>query len=254
MSQKSARKARAKQPPPVKSAGAGGGIPRTWLYAGGGALVAVIAIVVIVVSLAGGGEEAPPAAVAGEETEQLLSGIPQDGLSLGNADAPSTMVEFADLQCPFCQQYTLDVQPTVLDEYVRPGDLRLEFSGMAFIGPDSEKALRAVLAASLQDKAWNVADLLYTHQGEENEGWVTDELLRAIGEAVPGLDADQMLDDMDSDAVDQLYAEAQQRSAELGVDRTPTFFLVSGGGEPQKLEVEGLNPDAFRTALDEQLG
>jgi protein-disulfide isomerase len=259
MSQKSARKARTTQrktPPPVKSGGGRAGIPRKWLYAGAAGVAVVIVAVLVVANLAGGGggDNAPPSAVAGDQTEQLLSEIPQDGLGLGASGAQLTLIEFADLQCPFCQKFALDVLPTVLDEYVRPGDVRLEFSGMAFIGPDSEKALRAVLAAGLQNKAWNVADLLYTNQGNENEGWVTDDLLRAIGEAVPGLDVDKMLADMDSDAVDQLYQQAQQKSGDLGVHKTPTFFVVSGDGQPEQLAIESLDPDAFRTALDQQLG
>jgi protein-disulfide isomerase len=259
MSQKTARKTRTAQrkaPPPVKSAGRGGGIPRKWLYAGAGGIALVIVLVLVVASLAGGGDdpENTPLAVAGDETESLLAGVPQEGLRLGPDDASLKLVEFADLKCPFCQRFQLDVLPTVVDQYVRPGDVQLEISGMAFLGEGSETALRAVLAASLQDKAWNVADLLYTQQGPENENWVTDELLRAVGNAVPGLGVDKMMSDMDSAEVDELYQQAAQQRADLGVTRTPTFFVVSGDGPPTKLEFESLTPEAFTTAIDAQLG
>ena len=261
MSQKAARKTRTTQkrgPAPVKTAGRRGGISRKWLYGGAAGIALVIVLVLVVANLAGGGDgdkaPASPLSVSGEETEQLLSGIPQDGLSLGSPDASLTLIEFADLQCPFCQRYEVDVQPTVVEQYVRPGDVRMEFSGMAFIGEDSEKALRVVLAASLQDKAWNVTALLYGQQGAENEGWVTDELVRAVGEAVPGLDVDKMISDMESAEVDELYQQARQRSADLGVSRTPTFFAAAGDGASTRLEVEGLTPEAFTTAIDAQLG
>jgi protein-disulfide isomerase len=258
MSQKTARKARTakKAPPPVRSTGRGGGIPRKWLYAGAGGIALVVVLVLIVTSLAGGGDDPvnTPLAVAGDETESLLAGLPQEGLRLGPDDASIRLIEFADLQCPFCQRFQLEVLPTVVEQYVRPGDVQLDISGMAFIGEDSQKALRAVLAASLQDRAWNVFDLLYTQQGGENEGWVTDELLRAIGNAVPGLDVDRMMSDMDSAEVDELYQQAAQQRAGLGVTRTPTFFVVAGDGAPTKLEFESLTPEAFTTAIDAQLG
>ena len=50
------------------------------------------------------------------------------------------MVEFADLQCPFCAEYTKNVVPTIVNRYVRPGKLRIEFRPLTFIGPDSAKA------------------------------------------------------------------------------------------------------------------
>jgi protein-disulfide isomerase len=260
MSQKSARKTRSAQrkaPPPVKSGRAKQGIPRKWLYAGAAGVAIVVVVVLVVASLAGGdggSGNAPPFSVAGEQTEQLLSGIPQEGTSLGSAGAPVTMTEFADLQCPYCQRYQLDVLPTLIEEYVRSGDVRLVFNGMGpFLGPDSETAHRAVLAAGLQNKAWNVADLLYVNQGNENEGWVTDELLRAVGEAVPGLDVDKMLADMQSDEVSQQMQQERQQAADLGVHATPTFFVTSGDGQPQPLAIDALTPDAFRAALDQQL-
>ena len=93
------------------------------------------------------------------------------------------MVEFADLQCPFCREYTLNALPTIVKQYVRTGKVKLVFFGMAFLGPDSETALRAAYAAGLQSRLWNVIDLLYRNQGPENSGWVTDGLLRAVGKA-----------------------------------------------------------------------
>ena len=73
---------------------------------------------------------------------------------------------------------------------------------MHFIGPDSEKALRAVYAAGLQGKLWDTLDLLYRSQGAENSGWVTDELLRSVGASIPGLNTDKMLADSSSAEVD----------------------------------------------------
>jgi protein-disulfide isomerase len=258
MSQKTARKqraaARAPAPPSAGSSGVVAGLPRRWLYAGLAiAVVAVVAVLIGVSQLGGEADEPPPLSVAGERTEQMLAGIEQDGVSLGSQEAPVLLIEFGDLQCPFCAQYSTTVLPTIIDEYVRPGDVRLVFRGLSFIGPDSEKALRVILAASLQNKLWNAADLMYLHQGGENEGWVTDELIRAIGEAIPGLDVDRMIDDMDSEAVDQDIANASQEAGAAGINGTPTFLAGREGGQLERLDIGQLEVDAFRQELDRLL-
>ena len=73
----------------------------------------------------------------------------------------------------------------------------------------------AALAAGRQGRFWNVMELLYENQGTENAGWVTDSLLRSIGDAVPGLDTQKMLDDRDSPAGHQAPAPDQAARAVL---------------------------------------
>jgi hypothetical protein len=52
---------------------------------------------------------------------------------LGNPNAPVTMIEFADLQCPFCRDYALNALPAIVQEYVRPGKVKLVFGGISFL-------------------------------------------------------------------------------------------------------------------------
>ena len=58
---------------------------------------------------------------------------------LGNPDATVRMLQFEDLQCPICKKYTDDAFPAIVDEYVRPGRVKIDFRGLAFLGPDSLK-------------------------------------------------------------------------------------------------------------------
>ena len=236
------------------------GPSRTLLLALAGGGAAVIAAVLIIISVAGGGDKSsePPLVTTGEAQAllgdpKLFDGIPQDGLVLGSPAAPVTMVEYADIQCPFCGEFANGALPTLLDEYVRPGKVRLEFRGLYFLGSDSEKALRVVLSAAQQNKAWNMLELLFANQGEENKGWVTDALVRQIGEAVPGLDVAQMLAGTDSAAVDALLAKAEEQGRTDGVRGTPSFFVMREGVPPHQLELGSLDPSAFRPALDAAL-
>jgi protein-disulfide isomerase len=254
MSQKTARRQRAVARSATPSRPGRAGMSRTWLYGGLAAAAVAVVVALVVASQLGGEKAPPPLAISGAETAALLDGIPQDGISLGSPDAPVVLSEFADLQCPFCQNWASEVMPVIVEEYVRAGDVRLEFRGLSFIGPDSVTALRTVLAAGEQDRLWHVVDLLYRQQGGENEGWVTERLLNSIGGAVAGLDTEEMLGLRESSEVADGMAGAGELAARHGIDSTPSFLVARAGEEPQRLEIEDLDPAAFRAALDELLG
>src|SRR4051812_42900336 len=97
--------------------------------------VAVAAVLAAVVLAGRGGDKPTKTTTA---ANSALAGIPQSGLSLGSPNAPVTIVEFADLQCPFCAEYDRDVFPSILDRYVRTGKVRLELRLLRLLRPDSD--------------------------------------------------------------------------------------------------------------------
>jgi protein-disulfide isomerase len=213
------------------------------------AIGAAAALVAAALLLRGGDDAPEPNPIPAVD----LSGIPQDGALLGADSAEVTLIEYADLQCPFCRAYSEQVSPALVDEYVRPGRIRSEFRGLAFIGEDSEKALRFVYAAGLQDRLWNLQEALFRNQGAENSGWVTDELVRSLAEGIEGLDVDRMFEDAESQEVSALIGESASQAQAAGVSGTPSFYIQIGDAEPYKLELEALDPAAFRPALDDAL-
>ena len=137
-------------------------------------LAAVILVVAIVVSQSGsddsgGGVDAGTAA----EVEKNLAGIPQQGLLLGEAGAAEKVVEFVDLQCPFCAEFSTGALPQVIDEKVRTGEIALELRVIGFLGEDSLEAAQMAAAASMQNRLFEFAETFYLNQGEENSGYVT---------------------------------------------------------------------------------
>ena len=243
---------RKKQPtPPAGGQPGPGGISRRTLYlALGGAVVVALVLIGASLVFAGGDDETTPTQTTSTPST-LFDGIAQDGTMLGDPAAKVTLIEYADLQCPICRQYSESILPTLVDEYVRTGKIRMEFRGLHFLGPDSEKALRHALAAGEQNHLWDFQEGLYRRQGDENSGWVTDELLREVGDSIPGLDVDKVFADAGSQTITAEIAETQRQAEAAEVPGTPWFFIQVGDAEPYELQVSTTSD--FRAALDDAL-
>lgn len=233
-----------KKTPPRASQGPN----RNLLIALGAAGVVIAAIVIGVLTLGGGDSggsiDAAPAA--------YIDGIPQARDVLGDPAATVTLIQFEDLQCPVCQRYTTEAQEDVVTEYVRPGKVKLRFVGLAFIGQDSQKALRYALAAGKQNKLWQFTELLYQEQGAENAGWVTDGLLEDIADALK-LDWATLKTDAAGAAVTQQATSMTQEGAQRQVSGTPSFFIQVGDEEPYQVQPNEFSIDAFRPIFDDAL-
>jgi protein-disulfide isomerase len=215
---------------------------RLWLLAGAAVLATVIVAVAIAVSQGGADDDeaSAPAQSDGGGEASLLEGIPQEGVALGDPDAPATLIEFADLQCPFCAEFATGELPQVVDDYVRPGRLRLELRLLAFLGPDSERGRQVAHAAALQNRMWEYTGLFFRNQGPENSGYATNAFLERLARQTPGLDADQFAEDFGNPEAEALSRQAERLGRRLQVEGTPSFYLARDGGEPEPIEIEGL--------------
>jgi protein-disulfide isomerase len=223
------------------------------LQLGGILGVVVIGVVIAVVVASGGSDKGGGGTEGAKTTASLFAGIPQQGQTLGNANAPVTMQEFADLQCPFCREYTLNVLPDLIPRYVSTGKVKMVFRPLVFLGEDSEPAARATLAAGKQNLSWQYADAFYRNQEQENSGYVTDDFLRKIGKLVPGLDVEKMMSDMNAADVTRALARDDALSRRLKVEGTPTFFLNRKGATPVQVPVSQLETGEFTSAIDAAL-
>jgi protein-disulfide isomerase len=225
----------------------------------------VVAAAVVAVALIGASQisvrgeagtgEAARAAVADGERASSRSpfvGIPQRGAALGSAAAPVTLVEYADLQCPYCAQWARETLPVLVDEYVREGKLRIVFKGLAFIGPDSEKALRTAIAAGRRDHLWELVHGLYARQEAENTGWVSDALVRELA-ADSGLDGDKLLEERSAADVESELERAAASARAAGVHGTPSFEIGPTAGQLKTLPLGSLGPDGIVPAIEAEL-
>jgi protein-disulfide isomerase len=224
---------------------------------------AVVVVVAIVVSGGGGSDSAksrPGAAqkatgaIPGQkESAAMLAGVPQSNIYLGNPAAPVRLVEFADLQCPFCREYTLQVLPTLVQDYVRTGKVRMEFRNLSFLGDDSVTAGRAAAAAARQDKLWNFVDVFYYNQGKEKTGYVTPAFLERIYGAA-GVDAVKAKAYAASASSKEPLATANTLADQLGVESTPTILVGKRGGALTAVQADPTDVGTFKSAIDGALG
>ena len=166
-----------------------------------------------------------------EQIEQALGSKPrkaspepavENGLQLdspvrGSPDAPITITEYADFQCPYCANARSKLDQ-VLREY--PHQVKLVFKSFPLdFHPDSILAHRAALAAQKQGKFWEMHDLIFSSQRAMKH----DDLF-AMAKSL-GLDTDRFASDLQDPAI-QSEIDAQQREGKrLGVNGTPTFYI-----------------------------
>jgi protein-disulfide isomerase len=179
-----------------------------------------------------------------------------DGSFLGAEDAPLTLTMYEDFQCPFCLQYNANVEPDIIDEFVRGGRVRLEFKHFPILGRvESVRTARAAVCAAEQDKFWELKHRLFLAQAEAGQfedeqidvGRFSDENLRehAIASGVDGGAFDTCFASNESlETVQAQLQEAQQ----FGFPGTPGFAL---NGVPIRGadSIEGWR-EVFETALD----
>jgi protein-disulfide isomerase len=223
---------------------------RLWLLVGVAAVALVLAGAALLIG--SGGSSRTPKASAGE-TAGLFAGIQQRGMELGSPDAPVTLEEFADLQCPFCRDYAVGALPQIVQRYVRTGKVRLIYRPLAILGPQSVAAARMANAAASQNRMWDFIDRFYRHQGQENTGYVTDTFLRQVSSEVRGFDVNRAFADAQAQGTLETLAASHDRAKSFGVESTPSFAIGQTGHKPHLLEVTSLDASFFNAAIEREL-
>ena len=205
---------------------------RLWQLAGVSGLAVAVLAVAIAVS-GGSGNAAPPSQPG------LFRGIPESNGVLGQADAPVTVTEYLDLQCPVCAEASHTILPSLVADYVRTGKVKLQARTLHFIGPDSVRAARVAAGAEQQGKLWPFLEAFYAKQGAENSGYVTDDFLRDVA-AEAGVDAGAARKSAGSAAAERPLPKANEDAARRKIDGTPTFTVQRGDGPVKVVSADQL--------------
>ncbi len=168
----------------------------------------------------------------------------------GPENAPVTIIEFADFQCPACGQAHPSLQ-RILKDY----DGKIRFIHRHFPIPEIHKnalsAAQASEAAKAQDKFWPMYDQLFEHQNDWKDAQDPQPLFEAYAKAI-GLNMDQFRTFYKNNQGTERITADQEEGTKLGVEATPTFFINGEGlsGAPsyntlkQLIETALVHPEA----------
>jgi protein-disulfide isomerase len=176
-----------------------------------------------------------------EQPQYIRYDIPtENSYAIGPADAPITIVEFSDYQCPYCRRWHDEVYGPLLAAY--PGKIRLVYRHFPLnsIHPDAMSAAEASMCAGEQDAFWPFHEKLFSSESLGNTTYI--QYAQDLG-----LNMNNFESCMNDRKFQQAVDEDVNFAVDLGIRSTPTFF-VNG------LAVVGAQPlDVFKQVIDKEL-
>lgn len=155
--------------------------------------------------------------------------FPYDTLPmLGSKDAKVKIVEFGDYQCPACKEFSQEVKPQLVKDYIDKGLVSFYFMNFSFIGEESTTAALAAQAVYHQsnDAFWKFYDALYRDQGAENSGRITPEYLVDLAKKENlQIDYDKLKQDIDSKKYQEEVDKHNAKTDELNIQYSPTIYV-----------------------------
>ena len=184
---------------------------------------------------AGDGPATSPVEIEGLDDPQRLVQMAQ-GVVKGDEDAPFTIVEFADFQCPACQTFSNLVMSQVMDTYIETGEAKLVFYDYPIpsLHRHAFLAARAARCASDQDAYWDYHDELFEAQQEWAFTQDPTDLFVGYAEEL-GLDAGAFESCLESDRHADVVTANMRLGQELGVGGTPTVMVSGGAGMTRRV-------------------
>jgi len=172
---------------------------------------------------------------------------------LGTASAPITIVEFGDFQCKFCDRFAKETEPKINATYIHTGKTNMIFKNFITHGPDSITAAMGAACAKDQGKFWNIYEILYKNQGEENSGWANANNLKKFASLITGLNTKEFNSCLDSSKHKTLIDYDNALAISSGFQGTPTFVIEKKDGS-SKVTLLGAYPfPSFQAIIDKKL-
>ncbi len=261
---RSARGERKRAPAPRRSTspGSSGGGGAGDFLSGRFILIAMVLVAVLVVAIglfatfSGGGGSDDELVQALNDADANFPADMASGYSVGSEDAPLTITQYEDFQCPHCLNYTGANEPGIIDQYVKSGQVRLVFQNFPILGVESVAAGKAAECAQQQDMFWPLQNQLFLVQAKAgqdtnektNIGRFSDDALRGIAQGV-GLDMEKYDSCYAADATLETVQNQAATARSFGLSGTPGFLFNGvplSSGAPSEI-------DGWKSVIDEEL-
>ena len=170
---------------------------------------------------------------------------------LGDINAPLTLVEFGDYQCTFCKKFFDETEKSILMNYVETGKVKVLFKDFIVVNEDSVNAASAAHCANDQKMFWQYHSTLYNNWDGEGTGWASSEQLHQFASTL-GLDMNEFSECMSQSKWKDMVLSSHADGRTLGVDATPTFFIIDENNEALKI-IGAQRYDVFQEVFDSLL-
>ncbi|WP_100012877.1 DsbA family protein [Lentibacillus sediminis] len=179
----------------------------------------IIALVVINSNNSGSSEETTL------DEQPPINGQP----TLGDSDAPVTVVEFGDFKCPACKAWGENIFPQLVSDFVDTGKVKFSYINVLFHGEGSQLASLAAESVYKQnpDAYWEFHKALFEEQPSENHhsSWVTTEKILEVASGVSGIDTDKLKSAIESNSEMNEVNKDTKLVTEFNVQLTPTIMV-----------------------------
>jgi len=174
----------------------------------------------------------------------------------GNTNAPVTVVEFSDFQCPFCSKFFKQTLPLLEKNYIDTGKIKLVYRDLPIdsLHPNARLAHIASECADEQGKFWEYHDVLFQKQSEwQRMNSIDFQSTLTQYAADLGLQSESFMACLESEEIADEVNKDFLEAAKYGATGTPTFFI--GNEKDGFIKITGAQPYAvFQNAIDNQLG
>ncbi len=168
--------------------------------------------------------------------------------TMGDSNAPITILEWGDYQCTFCYRFHQNTLDIINDDFIKTGKVKLVFRDFPLNGPDSILAAEAAYCAEDQEKYWQYHNELYKNWGGEKTGWITRESLDRFAVTVD-LDLVEFNTCLDEHKYQNRVNTHYEFGKEIGIDATPSFLVFN---DQKIIKIRGNQPlEVFLKTFDE---
>ena len=259
MSNRQARREQSRQSPPTRAPGrpaggrpkppGGGGNGPDWLsrpfLLGLATLIIVLGVVgAVAVSSSGGGDKDLV-----KKLEDGHAAFPKElanGTKVGKDDAPVKLIAYEDFQCPFCLEYTANQEPQLIEQFVKTGEVQIEFRNLTILGTESALAAIAAQCSADQNRFWDYQNKLFLVQAKAGQvksekvdvGRFSSGKLKDYAAGL-GMDTGAFNKCLDANEHLETVQNQSRQAKQLGISATPGFVVNGsplGNGAPTKLE------------------